>query len=747
MPESIGRFKIVEKLGEGGMGIVYAAEDESLGRRVALKKLRESRDAVARQRLLREARVAASVNHPNVCQVYEIGEDADELYIVMELIDGEPLEVRMGRGPLALGEALQATLEILSGLEALHRLALVHRDIKPSNVFLTPHGAKLLDFGLARPLDLNGDTLHLTQTGMAVGTPRYMAPEQWSGETVTPASDLFSLGALLFEMLTSQPAFPGKTIVETCEAITRRQPPALSGGAAIVATDRVIQRALEKKPADRYANAAAMAQEVRSALLLFSTPEMPLVQRTTRFIALPFRILRADADTDFLAFSLPDAITSSLAALESLVVRSSLTAGRFATDAPDLPRLAKEAEVDVVLHGTVLRAGEQLRVAAQLVAVPAGTVLWSKTLQVPLGDLFQLQDSLVHQIVDSLAVPLSARDERRLDQEAPRSSRAYELYLRANQVIVSSVQSSTLMAARDLYRACLAEDPDYAPAWTRLARVYRLMAKFGHAEAGEYKQRAEEAFDRALQLDPDLSIAHNYVTYQEVESGRAVEAMRRLVQRGLEQAADPDLYAGLVVACRFCGLLEASVAADRRAKRLDPNIATSVHFTYWMQGDYERAIANDSEKPAFLRSQALAMIGREAESLAALRELESGHFEGLRIRVMSSTRAALELQREECLTLVEGLQGSGFQDPEGIYFMLRNLARVEEKKKALELLAQVVERGFWCPTTLERDPWLDSLRAEPEFVRLLKRADEGRRAAAAAYTRAGGERLLGVPAL
>jgi serine/threonine-protein kinase len=253
--ERLGRYRITSKLGEGGMGVVYAAHDERLDRRVALKRIRTAAaDERARERLWREARVAASLNHPNVCQLYEIGEENGELFLAMELLDGESLAVKLVRGPLPCAQAVQITLPILAALEALHRRGLVHRDLKPSNVFLTPHGVKLLDFGLARPIPIGGGATAtgLTLAGTVMGTPDYMAPEQVLGQTVDARTDLFAAASLLFEMLRGKPPFAGDSIVRVLHAITTEQPPALGGSPAIVAVDRIIHRALSKRPEDRY---------------------------------------------------------------------------------------------------------------------------------------------------------------------------------------------------------------------------------------------------------------------------------------------------------------------------------------------------------------------------------------------------------------------------------------------------------------------------------------------------------------
>ena len=435
LPGRIGHYRIVGKLGQGGMGVVYAARDEKLERAVALKTMSSiARDDTARKRFWREARAAASVNHPNVCQLYEIGEDRGELFIAMELLEGQSLAARLQAGPMSVAETLPLALGMLAALQALHARGIVHRDLKPSNVFLTPHGVKLLDFGLALPsgsaIAASSDETPLTGTGVIIGTPRYMAPEQVTGEAQDARSYLFAAGAILFEMLAGRPAFTGRNAVEILHATLHEQPPALTGSPAVAAVDRVIRRALAKRPAERPASAEVMADELRAVRGVVGDDTPALARALTRIVVLPFRVLRPDPETDFLAFSLPDAIATSLSGIRSLVVRSSATAARFAGEAPDLKALAAAADVDRVVLGTLLRSGDQVRAAAQLVEAPSGTLVTSQTVQAPLGDLFRLQDDIARRVVEALSLPLGGSGISPFP-DAPHVARAYELYHRA----------------------------------------------------------------------------------------------------------------------------------------------------------------------------------------------------------------------------------------------------------------------------------------------------------------------------
>jgi serine/threonine protein kinase len=737
----ISHFKIEEKLGEGGMGVVYSAYDERLCRHVALKMIRSEDDDEARARFWREARSAAGVNHPNICQLYEIGEEHGTLFIAMELLHGETLAARLKSGPLSVSEAVQIELGILAALDCLHRKALVHRDLKPSNIFLSEHGVKVLDFGLARSTvpDPAATRQSVTAPGLLAGTPQYLAPEQLCGHAATALSDLFTAGGVLFEMVTGRPAFTGGSLPELFYAIQHEQPPALGGSSEVVAVDRVIHRALAKDPDDRYESANAMAQDLRMALLLRQSGSEPQVRTITRLIVLPFRQLRRDEDTDFLSFSLPEALTTSLAALQSLVVRSSLLGARFSGEHPDLRTIAAEANVDAAVTGTLLRHGNQLRVTAQLVEVPAGTLVWSHSSQVELRDLFQLQDELVERIVQGLHLPITHQEHRLLKHDAPESAAAYEFYLRANRKYYDWSQAA---AARDLYLRCVQDDPQYAPAWARLGRCHRLLAKWGNVP-GEGMTPAQSALERALHLNPELPVAHHLYAQLDADLGRSRNAMTRLLRRAQIAANDPGLFAGLTHACRYCGLFQASLAACRRAQRLDPQIRPSIAHTYFFMGEYERVLETSSGGDyLYVHPLALAQLGREREAIDLLRE-RLQHDELPRIRLFgSSLLALLEGRRSDSIDEIEEYVQGGCYDPEGLYYLARQLSYLGEHEGALNLLSEVAKLRYDCLPALQSDPWLDPLRTRRAFLEILRKVEQAMVENAAAFIKAGGDRIL-----
>jgi TolB-like protein len=298
--------------------------------------------------------------------------------------------------------------------------------------------------------------------------------------------------------------------------------------------------------------------------------------------------VNGDKRIAFLGHSLPEAISASLASLRSLTVRSSLLAARLAEGQPDPRHIAQEADVDMLLAGTILCDGDELRITAEVIHAPTGTLVGSYVCQTRRDNAIEVQNSLVRGIVELLMLRLTEREQRVLAHNVPTSARAYEFYLRANHVQRQRTCENVSMA-RDLYRECLDEDPDYAPAWARLGRCYRFLGKFGQEEPDQL-ELAKWAFHRAFALSPDLPLAHNLYTQMEADSGHAQEAMVRLLGQAERHPHDPELFGGLVQACRYCGLLDESIQAHHHARRLDSRIVTSVAHMFFLLGDYHRTL-------------------------------------------------------------------------------------------------------------------------------------------------------------
>jgi serine/threonine protein kinase len=752
MLEIIGHYRIRRKIGEGGMGVVYEGWDERLERAVAIKTIREtnqSRDA--RKRLWREARSLARVNHPGVCQVFDVIEDGEALVLILELLEGQSLADRLGRNTISTSEAVGIERQILEALQALHDLGIVHRDLKPSNAFLTRYGVKLLDFGLARSADsaTAADTDQaltatiVTAAGVIVGTPQYMAPEQASGHPAGPAVDIFASGCILYEMLTGKQPFAGDSFVDVLYAVLHHDPPPLSGSPQIEALDQLIRRAIAKRPENRYSSPREMLDAVNAVSLSASTATASQARTVRRLIALPFRMLKKDPETDFLAYSLPDAISSSLSCIDSLIVRSSQMGSMF-EDIADPKRVAVEADVDAILTGSLLRAGDRIRLTCQLVEAPGGTVIWSDTATSSIQDLFKIQDELCDGIVQSLRLPLNDRERSIFRRDVPTSARAFEYYLRANQIAAKKTLDD-MRLARDMYLQCVDEGPDYAPAWARLGRAYRFIEKFGEDNEGNLK-RADEAFNRAFALNPDLAIAHNLYTPIQCDQGRAQDAMLRLLDRARFRRNDPDLFAGLVQACRYCDELDASVAAHHRGRHLDPHLVTSVEHTYFLLGDYSKTLDGYVKKTGYyLDCAALAALGENKTALSMLRERDQMLGVGGPIRaIMRSLRAFTEGDFLECLNAIEIGESLTHSDPEILYYMARHLARINEQERAITMLSRVIDGGFLCGTAIALDPWFASLRSSPHCLELMRKAEIQRSNVHASFLAAGGEQLISI---
>jgi DNA-binding winged helix-turn-helix (wHTH) protein/tetratricopeptide (TPR) repeat protein len=463
--------------------------------------------------------------------------------------------------------------------------------------------------------------------------------------------------------------------------------------------------------------------------------------KVTRLIVLPFRMLKADSDTDFLAFSLPDALTLSLSGLTWLVVRSSMVAARFggAQATADPRTIAAEADVDVIVTGTLLRSGDQVRVTSQLTDASSGTLLWSDTAQAGVGDLFQVQDELARHIVESLKQPLTSQEQRQMQRDVPASAKAYDYYLRGNQL---SHDSKQWAVARDLYLHSVEEDPRYAPTWARLGRIHHVMAKYLPTGAEEGLELAEHAFRKALDLNPDLALAHKLYAQLEVERGLARDAMARLLERA--QAADPELLAGLVTTCRYCGLLDASVAAHERAIGLEPKLKTSIIHTWAFQGAHDRIATLKPADFPYLVPLSMAELGRASDALAALREIEPKI--PTRVRdLVTAARFLLEGNATDSVAAINRFV-AGFHDPEALYYSARHLAHLNETDAAVRLFERVVAGGCYCFPTFARDRWLQPLRKKAAFTKALRQAEAEHEKAAGVFRELGGEKLLGVAA-
>ncbi|MGC2621245.1 MAG: protein kinase, partial [Acidobacteriaceae bacterium] len=467
-----GPYEIEAPLGAGGMGEVYRARDTRLGRTVAIKilpaHLCETREA--KERFDREARAISSVSHPNICHLYDVGVQDGLSYLVMEYLEGETLADRLAKGSLSFDVLAKMVIEIGEGLDKAHRAGLVHRDLKPANLFITQDGhVKVLDFGLAKSLEVLSDAtsgdgatvagaMNFTTPGLTVGTIAYMSPEQARGEAVDGRSDLFSLGTVMYEMATGQKAFGGSATAVIFDAILNRQPHSLGE----VRPDlppvfaSLVNRLMAKNPADRPASACEVCEalaEMQRARMNTSSTKTKAQARIPSIAVLPFANLSADPDSQYFSDGLSEDLISGLTRLQGLQVASRTSAFRFRGGNLDIREIGRQLNVEAVLEGSVRRAGQRLRITAQLVNVADGYQLWSERYDREITDIFAIQDEITTAIIRTLE-PTLLGQQVSVTTRHSENIQAYELYLKGRRYWEQRSESG-LRAGLECFRAAV----------------------------------------------------------------------------------------------------------------------------------------------------------------------------------------------------------------------------------------------------------------------------------------------------
>jgi TolB-like protein len=536
-------------------------------------------------------------------------------------------------------------------------------------------------------------------------------------------------------MLSGRPPFGGATFPAIMHAVLHETPPALVGGAAMPAVDRVIRRALSKKPADRFGSAEDLVAELRQILPLVEGSTVTAARALTRLAVLPFRLLKPDAEIEYLVLSLADVIASALAGLESLVVRPSIKTAQYANQVPDLEHVAADLAVVVVLVGSILRVGERLRVSAQLMTAPAGDTLWTHTMQLGVDAVFELHEELSQRVIDAL--PLTIGDQRRGPKVRPTGAKAFDLYMRGMQL---RLEPGSWEQARALFDQSATLDPAFAPAWAERGRLDRVLVKYGDRAR---LQDAEHAFHRALEIDPDNGTTHYYQAQLEIDVGRADAALMRLVERAAKHRAEPQVYAGLVHACRYAGLLDQSIAAHLQARRLDPTVATSVLHTYYLRGDFQRALEEAYLSTDPFEARVLGAMGRRREAIDAARR-EEARFQGnpLLRAFCASLGDALAGDHDQALAGLRRFESSSFADGEGLFYLGEIYAAMGADDEAIAMLDRAAAAGFICVPAFLKDPYLSGLHAMRAFTNLIGRIESRQQKIAERFAKGGGARLL-----
>jgi TolB-like protein/tetratricopeptide (TPR) repeat protein/predicted Ser/Thr protein kinase len=505
-----GKYRIIGELGRGGMGVVFKAEDTKLKRPVALKLLPHelSHSPDAKERFLREAQAAAALDHPNIGTVFEVGEQDGQAYIAMAYIDGQSLREKIARGPLKIDEALEIAVQVAAGLEEAHRKGIVHRDVKPANVMLTAKGqAKIMDFGLARVESAED----LTRTSVVMGTVAYMSPEQAEGRKVDHRTDIWSFGCLLYEMLAGHRPFQGGHEQAILQSMLHSDPEPIAAlrrdiPAGLV---KVLDKCLKKNAFDRYPDAGALISDLKSVDLadIASAPAAAVRETAPSIAVLPFSDMSPEKDQDYFGEGIAEELINALTHLQGLRVVARTSAFALKGMKLDIREIGRKLDVGTVLEGSVRKAGNRLRVTAQLINVEDGFHLWSERYDREMSDIFAIQDEITAAIVDSLKVTLRVGEKTALRKRSTVDPEAYGLYLKG-LYFFARPSPEAYEKALHFFRAATDKDPNFAAAYAGMASVFAGLGIMNLAPPAEMWPKAKAALQQALSLDEDLAEAH-----------------------------------------------------------------------------------------------------------------------------------------------------------------------------------------------------------------------------------------------
>ncbi len=766
----LGPYKILELLGSGGMGDVYQAHDARLGRNVALKILPDHfvTNKARLHRFQKEARAASALNHPNIITIHEIGETETVHYLVLELIEGETLRALLSNSRIDLPRAVDIAIQTASALAAAHAAGIVHRDIKPENIMLRRDGyVKVLDFGIAKLIEgceVSSTGLSFeTSPGLVMGTAHYMSPEQAQGLKVDERTDIWSLGVVLFEIVTGQLPFKGRTLSHTVVSIVEQPLPSLEQ--VPVAVGRILTKALKKNPDERYQTIHAMLADLKIlqrelesgvsgvrrhwtiailalAVLLATLAGVVYFTRTTKqsinsLAILPFVNGTSDPNTEHLSEGITEGLINNLSQAPKLRVIARSTAFRFNGKDPDPQRVGSELGVDAVVTGRVTQLDDTLVIQVDLVDVSSGAQIWGERFNRKLTDVATMQQEISEEISTRLHLRMTDEERSRVSRRHTVNAEAYQSYLKGRYQWNKRTQDG-LKKSIEYFTEALEKDPGYAQAHAGVADSYNTLARFNLLQPQEAYPKARVAATKALEIDDTLSEAHASLAVVKMDYEWDLPGAEREFKRAI--ALNPGYpgahqWYGLLLAAR--GQTEEALAEMKQAHELDPLsliVDMGLGGLYIYARRYDEAIAH-LEKTRDLHPEAF----QPDSNLAYVYEIKGMKDEAVAAHLKSRTLAGDSAERVSALKAAYTVSGwKGFlqkrvdeikaQAKQKRYFSPFSVAllytQMGDKNQALTWLEKSYAERNYRLLFIKIDARLDSLRSEPRFIDLMKRVDE-----------------------